>query len=146
MMQKIMFQDNLYQLARSIDTVSEGLLLDLSGDFFFDKTVDDLLFFDASIRKIAEHLSQNTQISGYTKILHNLYSSQTRYIEVLNAILSGTTCLQEQFEPLKPKLQEIREHHTGLKTSIVSDISKIDVNSDSRDIVSTNELSELLNF
>lgn len=51
MLKNIVFQDNLYQLCRSIDVVYEGLLLDLCPDYFFDKTVDDMLFFDASIQE-----------------------------------------------------------------------------------------------
>ena len=45
MLQNIVFQDNIFQLVRTIDTLREGLLLDLSPDYFFEKTVDDMLFF-----------------------------------------------------------------------------------------------------
>lgn len=146
MMQKIMFQDNLYQLSRSIDTVHDGLLLDLSTEFFFDKTVDDLLFFDASIRKLASYFAENTQISGYIKLLHALHSCQSRYIQLIDAILSDRSSMQEDFLSLRSKLQEIRATHIGIQADIVRSIGKIDKNNDSRDIVSGDELSELLNF
>ena len=146
MMQKIMFQDNLYQLSRSIDTVYEGLLLDLSPEFFFDKTVDDILFFDASIRKLAAHFAENTQISGYIKLLHALYSCQSRYIQLIDTILSDQSSMKEEFLSLRSKLHEIRATHVGIQADIVRSIGKIDKNNDSRDIVSGDELSELLNF
>jgi hypothetical protein len=146
MMQKIMFQDNLYQLSRSIDTVYEGMLLDLSPDFFFDKTVDDILFFDASIRKLASYFAENTQISGYIKLLHALHACQSRYLQLIDTILSEKSTMQENFVPLASKLREIRTTHVGIQTDIVRAIGKIDKNNDSRDIVSGDELSELLNF
>lgn len=146
MMQKIMFQDNLYQLSHSVDMVFEGLMLDLSDDFFFDKTVDDILFFDAAIRKLHGQLTTNMQIAGYIGVLHSLYSCQKRYLELVDFILTGKTAMQERFVPLYPKLQEIKSKQTDLRTSLVANIGKIDKNNDARDIVSSNELSELLNF
>lgn len=146
MMQKIMFQDNLYQLARSIDTVAEGLLLDISEDFFLDKTVDDVLFFDAMIKKISQALSANRQITGYMRILRDLHGCQQKYAALLDAIIAEKTAMSGNFESLRPKLRSIRQYHAELAQSIVEELGKSAVADDSRDIVSTNELSELLHF
>lgn len=54
--------------------------------------------------------------------------------------------MQSRFTPLLVKLQGIRNYHAELQNSLTRDIRKIDTAGDSRDIVSTNELSELLNF
>jgi hypothetical protein len=146
MLQKIVFQDNLYQLTRSIDTIYEGLMLDLSYDFFFDKTVDDLLFFDISIQKMYKQIQANTQLSGYIAILHSLYSCQNAYIQLVNSVLEGKTAMKDEFIPLLPKLQSIRDMHFSIRAELIKIIQKSDKNSDSRDIVSPDELSELLNF
>jgi hypothetical protein len=146
MLQKIVFQDNIFQLSRSIDTVNEGLMLDLSPDYFFDKTVDDLLFFDASIQKIFSQLQSNPRISGYIHIMHSLLSCQNRFLQLVDSILQSRAAMKEEFEALLPKLQTIRNQHTTLNASICETIVKCDKNNDSRDIVSQNELSELLNF
>ena len=146
MLQKIVFQDNIYQLSRSIDIVYEGLMLDLADDYFFDKTVDDLLFFDAAIHKFLKQLETNTQISGYVNILHSLYSCQHRYIMLIDIILSGKAAMQNRFPSIISKLQGIRTIHSVLQTELVRTVQKCDKSNDSRDIVSSNELSELLNF
>ncbi len=146
MLQKIVFQDNIYQLSRSIDTVYEGLMLDLSGEYFFDKTVDDLLFFDVSIQKLYRQIQANTQLSLYIPIMQSLNSCQNRYIRLVDSVLHGTTCLKEEFVSLLPKLTIISELHTKLRTEMMLKIQKNDKTDDSWDIVSQNELSELLNF
>ena len=146
MLQKIVFQDNIYQLSRSIDIVYEGLMLDLSDDYFFDKTVDDLLFFDAAIHKFLKQLESTTQISGYVNILHSIYSCQHRYILLIDIILSGKAAMQNRFPSIISKLQGIRTIHSVLQTELVRTVQKCDKSNDTRDIVSSNELSELLNF
>ena len=146
MMQKLMFQDNIYQLARSIELTHEGLILDLSDDFFFDKTVDDVLFYDASIRKLTSILETNAQIAGYSEILHCLHSCQCRYMRLIDFILSGKTAMTQQFVTLFPKLREIRARQAGIQESLARDIGKSDKSAGTSDIVSSNELSELLNF
>jgi hypothetical protein len=146
MMQKIMFQDNIYQLTRSIELTHEGLLLDLSDDFFFDKTVDDVLFYDASIRKLTAIVESNGHIAGYDDILHCLYSCQNRFARLVDFILSGKTAMTQQFVTLFPKLREIKARQSEIQDSLARDIGKIDKSSAASDIVSSNELSELLNF
>jgi len=146
MLQKIVFQDNLYQLSRSIDIVYEGLLLDLASDYFFDKTVDDLLFFDVSIQKLYRQLLSNVQVSGYITILHSLHSCQNRYLALIDLVLQGKATMKDEFGPLIPKLNGIRNLHVNLRMEMTRSIQKSDKINDSHDIVSQNELSELLNF
>jgi hypothetical protein len=146
MLQKIVFQDNIYHLCRSIDLVSEGLLLDLSADYYLDKTIDDILFFDASIQKLFAQIRENRQMSGYTDTIHSLHSCQTRYLALLDRMLSGKTAMQDECLPLMSKIQSIRNAHHSIREELEGTIRKSDKNADFRDIVSSNELSELLNF
>lgn len=146
MLQNIVFQDNIYQLSRSIDVLYEGLLLDLSKDFFLDKIVDDILFFDSVIQKLYRQLTVNDQISDYEAIIHNLYTCENKYIQLLNILITGNTSMKEVFEVLITKLTSIHNQHLSLRNEITQNIQKLDKNTDSRDIVSQNELSELLNF
>src|SRR5690554_699426 len=105
MLKNIVFQDNLYQLCRSIDVVYEGLLLDLCPDYFFDKTVDDMLFFDASIQKMYRQIQDNSQVSEYVTILHSLFSCQERFLRLLDTILKGESSMSEHFTGFLAKLQ-----------------------------------------
>ena len=146
MLQNIVFQDNLYHLSRSIDTAYEGLMLELAPEFFFDKMVDDLLFFDVAIQRLYKQIQTAPQLTGYVEILHSLYSCQDRYIKLLDSLLQGKASMKEKFTQLLPKLQGIRNAHAGVRNELASAIQKSDKTNDSRDIVSRNELSELLNF
>lgn len=146
MLHNIVFQDNIYQLARTIDLLKEGLMLDISEDYFFDKTVDDLLFIDATLQKIMEQLEANPKITGYVQIVHSLHSCQERYIQLLDFILKNKCAMQENFTPLLAKLQSIRNTQSNQAQETKNSIQKSDKNRDSRDMVSQNELSQLLNF
>lgn len=146
MLHNIIFQDNIYHLARTIDLVKEGLMLDITRDYFFDKTVDDLLFIDASLQKTMKQLEANPKISGYVQILHTLHSCQERYIQLLDFILKNKSAMQEDFIPLLGKLQSIRNNQSIQSEESKNSIEKSDKNRDSRDMVSQNELSQLLKF
>ncbi len=146
MLQNIVFQDNIFQLVRTIDTLREGLLLDLSPDYFFEKTVDDMLFFDSAIQKIYRQLTENQRIAGFLTIMQNLHSCDRRFLQLLDAVLSGNSAMHDRFPPLVPKLNAVRETHRNLVASMADSIAKSDFSGDSDDIVSRNELSELLNF
>lgn len=146
MLHNIVFQDNIYQLARTIDLLKEGLMLDITEDYFFDKTVDDLLFIDATLQKIMEQLEANPKITGYVQIVHSLHSCQERYIQLLDFILKNKCAMQENFTPLLAKLQSIRNTQSNQAQETKNSIQKSDKNRDSRDMVSQNELSQLLNF
>lgn len=146
MLQNIVFQDNIFQLVRSIDTLREGLLLDLSADYFFEKTVDDMLFFDSAIQKIYRQLTESQRIAGFLTIMQNLHSCDRRFIQLLDAVLAGNTAMSDRFPPMAPKLSAVRENHRSLVKTMADSIAKSDVSGDSDDIVSRSELSELLNF
>ncbi|HNQ96814.1 MAG TPA: hypothetical protein PKH81_01875 [Treponemataceae bacterium] len=146
MLQNIVFQDNIYQLSRLIDLVQEGLQLDLSEDFFLDKTLDDLLFFDAALQKMKGQVEGNSRMSDYIPILHSLYSCEERFIRIVDLLLSGKGAMNGAFTQFMTRLQGIRNVHAGIRESLIQGIRKSDNSIDSRDMVSQNELSELLNF
>ncbi len=146
MLQNIVFQDNLYQLARSIDNVKEGLLLELSREYFYDKTVSDILFFDSTIKQIYNKIQTNSQLSDYLSLMQSLRSCQNKFIKLVDLILRGETPMKDAFAEMIPRLRSIRTEHTELLDESRESIVKADKPGDSRDIVSSSELSELLNF
>lgn len=146
MLQKIVFQDNIYQLARSIDTVQEGLILDLSDDYFFDKTVDDLLFFDATIQRIVRQLQANSRLPDYPALLAAIHSCQNAFLRTIASVLEGKSAMTERFVPLFDKLKEMSRTHTALRADVARALQHSDRTEDARDVVSGNELSELLHF
>ncbi len=146
MLHNIIFQDNIYQLARSIDNLYEGLLLDLSDDIFLDKAIDDLLFFDVALQKTLKLVRDNSRISDYTEIMHSLHSCEDRFIRLLDSILQGKGSMSGAFTQFLTKIQGIRNAHAAIRADIGTGIRKGDTGADARDVVSRSELSELLNF
>ena len=146
MLHTIIFQDNIYQLARSIDTLYEGLLLDLSEDIFLDKAVDDLLFFDVALQKTVKLVRENSRIADYAEIMHSLHSCEDRFMRLLDSILQGNLSMSGAFAQFLTKIQGIRNAHAAIRADIASCIRKGDSGADARDVVSRSELSELLNF
>ncbi len=146
MLQNIVFQDNLYQLARSIDNVREGLLLELSQEYFYNKTVDDILFFDSTIKQIYGQIQKNRQLSDYLSLMQSIHSCQDKFIKLLDLILQRKTPMKDCFSDIIQKLQTIRAQHSELMKESRESIIKTEKPGDSRDIVSSSELSELLNF
>jgi len=146
MLQRVFFQDNLYQLARSIDTVKEGLSLDLAQEIFFNKTVDDIFFFDSSIQNLLEQIQENRHINNYSTLLQSLYSCQNHYLSLLDLILEGHGAMNDLFTVFRDKLSDIKRRHLVSNKNLALEIQKHDKTTDNRDIVSHRELSELLNF
>lgn len=146
MLHNIVFQDNIYQLARSIDTLYEGFMLELSEDIFLDKALDDILFFDSAIQKIVYLMRENSRLADYIDILHSLHSCEERFIRLLDSLLQGNSTMKEGLTQFMAKIQGIRNAHSALRNELSQGIHKGDSSSDARDIVSRNELSELLNF
>ena len=79
-------------------------------------------------------------------ILHSLHACQERFLRLLDTILKGESSMSEHFSGFLSKLQNIRNMQGLIRNEIAASIRKSDKSLDSRDIVSSNELSELLNF
>ena len=146
MLQNIVFQDNLYQLARSIENAREGLLLDLSPEYFYKKIVDDIFFFDSCIQQIHGAIQKSSKLPDYLSLMKTVYSCQEKYIALLKMILERKTPIAASFDGDMDVLDELKERHLALKEETKESITKSEKAGDSRDIVSTSELSELLSF
>lgn len=146
MLQNITFQDNLYQMARSIDTVFEGLQLDLTPEYFHKKTMSDLAFFDACIRRIHADLQKNNRLADYLPLMQAMHSCQQKLLQLLDRILGGEIPSADAFAANLADLQEMRNRHAKLAGETQESIVRTEKPGDSKDIVSSSELSELLNF
>ena len=144
MLQNIVFQDNLYQLARSIENAREGLLLDLAPEFFYKKIVADISFFDTCIQHIHAALQKNTRLPDYLPLMKAMFSCQEKFIALLSLILERKTSLAGAFESDMEQIKAISEAHSTLKEETRESITKSEKSGDARDIVSTSELSQLL--
>ncbi|MDR1747815.1 MAG: hypothetical protein LBR47_02015 [Spirochaetaceae bacterium] len=147
MAKKINFKDNLFHLARSLDRFSDGLTLDLEGDFFLDKFVDDILFFNSVISRIYAILEKNSNMSEYREQMRNLYTVQKKYITILNRIISGQICFADQFARFGPKFSEILRANEVMQNQIYASLdTAAKTPQEANDVVSRDEMSALLQF
>ncbi len=145
MLQKIVFQDNIFQITRALDVIIDGMKLDLSEEIFAKKTMNDILFFDFAIQNIFNKLEPQTHLPDYLNTMQCLYFCIVKYTTTLQIMMN-----EKQNDPIMmnnmEKLMGIFEKYKELIGKIDLDIQESDVSQDSINMVSQNELSELLNF
>ncbi len=146
MLHKIVFQDNLFQITRMLDVIKNGLMLDLTKDIFGEKIIGDILFFDSALKKLFNQIEPQIHLPDYMDSMHCLYFCMTKYMSILQILLTekkGTDFLSNiDIE----SLENIWKTHKGLTEKININIKDTDIQNDSYNVVSQNELSELLNF
>lgn len=146
MLHNIIFRDNIFYLTRSIENAHNGLRLDLDTDIFTGKIVNDVVFFDFGIQKIFEQIFPQSTLPDYIEVLQCLYFCDIKYIDLLTYILNSEFCISKSIIQYRAKFEDIRKEHYEILEQLRIKIDEIDVSADSYNIVSKNELSELLNF
>ncbi|CEM60899.1 hypothetical protein DWQ65_05765 [Treponema phagedenis] len=145
-MQNFVFQDNIYQLVRSIDVVYEGLQLDLADELFFNKIINDITFFDFAIQKLVTQIEHQSHLPDYLTTMHCLFSCITRYTNLLNFYMQKVNISNKKNNEIIQKLKTIHKRNSDVQNQIATHIQETNTSSDSYQIVSQNELSELLDF
>lgn len=140
-----MYQDNVYQLSRIVDLLYDGTKLDLCNEIYYRKVIDDILFVDETLFKIFTLLQENTLVNGYLNILHGIYSCQKRYVLFLDTLLTNEYFNKKSIDVVK-KIQSIKDKQSSLALQITTLINTCDSENTFQDVVSQNELSELLHF
>lgn len=83
---KIHYQDNLYYLHSLIKTLESGMKLDIDGEYFTEKIVEDLLFIDASLMQVFSSLKDNAVLVGRLGYLRALRRTVNAFIALLESI------------------------------------------------------------
>ncbi len=145
MSQKIVFQDNIFQITRSLDLIKDGMSLELSEELFAKKTINDILFFDFALQSIFSKVEAQTQLPSYLDTMQCLYFSIIKFADILATMLSkkdNNSILINNIE----KFESMYTIHQDLLTRIREIVQDDNITQDTVNIVSQNELSELLNF
>lgn len=146
MAKKIHFQDNLFQLARILDTLNEGLLLDLDQKFFASHYIDQIQFIDSVLNDIGKTLIENPQFIEHSQQMRNLYSVEKKIIELGNLIRNSALYVDFETPAISSMLSEIAGRHNKILQSLNGKISEIKEEENSQDVVSHEEMSQLLGF
>lgn len=143
MLYNIAFQDNIYILLRQIDTLSNGLKLELDSSLFAEKIALDITFFDVAIKRLFTETLKATRLPNFVEILQCMHFCITKYIELLKTLAKTKMCTKYLTTKEKSLSVILREHEKFLKT-IEEHILKNEEQLQEQEMVSTNELTELL--
>lgn len=145
MLHTIAFQDNLFQVSRYLDVIQGGLKLELSESIFAKKIFNDIVFFDSVIQRLFNQIIAQPGLPNRLDLMHCLYLSVTKYINIIGAIVNLPPDKNVTNFDVSV-FNNICKKHQEMQMQIAENIQIQDFSNDSLDIVSQNELSELLNF
>jgi len=141
----IAFQDNIYILLRQIDTINNGLKLELDSSLFEEKIFIDLVFFDKTIKKLFGYIYPQSSLHNFIDILQCLHFCITKYLELLNNILPYRDNVKKYINENEINLLNISMEHKKMVKQIEEVIAKNEPLEAEHEMVSHNELLELLN-
>ena len=144
MLKNTAFHDNLYQLAKIISITSEGLALELSENMFLEKMVSDISCISNTLQSLFTEVQNLSHLPEYLPIMQSLYSCETDYLLLLKAFAAKTIGKQVSVSVSGSDLGAYYKLHTDTKDRIEKRIQESDKNLDVYQIVSQNELSQLL--
>lgn len=144
MLKNTAFHDNLYQLAKIISITTEGLALELSENMFLEKTVADISFISETLQALFDEVQNLSHLPEYLPIMQSLYSCETDYLLLLKAFAAKTIEKQIVLPTSGTELSSYYKLHSDTKDRIEKRIQESDKNLDAYQIVSQNELTQLL--
>ena len=144
MLKNTAFHDNLYQLAKIISITTEGLALELSEDMFFEKMIADMSFISSTLQSLFTEVQNLSHLPEYLPIMQSLYSCETDYLLLLKTFAAKTIEKRMNLSLSASDISAYYKLHSDTKERIEKRIQESDKNLDVYQIVSQNELSQLL--
>ena len=144
MLYNVVFQDNIYILLRQIDTINSGLKLDLDATLFGEKIVFDIAFFDKGIKKLFREIVGQSSLPTFIDILQSLHFSISKYLELLTRVCEKDSIIRPYIVSKKLNLPSILKEHKTILKDIEELVAKNDMKESEQQMVSKNELLELL--
>ena len=143
MLYNIAFQDNIYVLLRQIDSLCDGLKLDIDERIFSAKLSSDVVFFDRAITRLFEQIYPQVTLQNFIEVLQCLHFCVSRYLDLINSISSSQTHCKISIT-LK-EISNIVAKHKEILKKIEEIIEESDPQKIENELVSKNELAFLLN-
>jgi hypothetical protein len=124
--------------------LQDMLVLDPDPDLFLEKTLDDLDFIGGSLAALLEKLSQHKHLIELEEQYHNLFETETRFLDLLNELARGGGVISAgRFPVIQEKIETLtsraRERQRLIDTSLEKTVTK-----NPEPVVSSDELQELL--
>lgn len=141
----IYFDENLFYLNEIINTIADGVRLDLETSLFSDKIVSDVLFVEHALTLLSDALIENELLIHRSDDLRRLLRTLRRFVEVLESITTHPKAFAARLQPFHEKLDDICEaqrEHIGRVWDILSTANSSDAQP--ADVVSEAEIRFLL--
>lgn len=136
--------DAIYQLDRIIRITMEGLALELPMDLFFEKMTTDVSFIESSLNTLFTKVQDLAHVPEYISIMQNLYSCERDYLLLLKTFMAKTMELHCDDPTFTQNISAYYKQHSDIKEKVAKLIKESDDNADTYQVVSKNELSQLL--
>lgn len=144
MPQMIHYQDDIFSLSVLIKSLDLLLSTETDPDFFADRVARDVEFLNGSLESFSSLLDQNTLLIERAEYIKLLERTVKAFIGVLDRLSGSGYPRAQDFVPDPQRLASIASRQRGLLGSLGEVLRSSLVGDAETDLVSQDELSELL--
>ena len=145
MPQKIHYRDDLFLLSTMVKTLETCFAVESDPEYYRDKVVGDVFFIDATLRSLAEILSQNSHLvarAEYLKLLERVSSDFRRTLEGLQ---SGESPATDDYAAIAPQISSLISGQRSISQNLRALLEEsVGVYSVDTELVSGDEIEKLL--
>lgn len=107
MAKKIDYADSIFYLNEQIRILTDCLDLDIDGDLYLDKVVEDILFIEGTMESLTQSLTENPRLLDRADHLHSIMRAKGRYAHLLESIARGEINFSRHLFPFSAKFRQI---------------------------------------
>lgn len=144
MSQKIHYQDDLFLLSVLAKSLDSGLSVEADPEFYLERLAEDVFFIDSSIRKFKDLLSANSHLMDRSEYLKLLERTARTFAGSLERLASGASPMSSAWERYLSRLEEIARDQKAMLAELVDLLKNAGEGANETELVSSDELSELL--
>ena len=132
------FENDLYYINEGLSALIQVFDIEVDEAYFFDKIIEDVLFYDSVIGKLSLQLKENPKTLNLDSTYRNLFLTQRRYLEMLEKFINEPESSHLPVGPFKERFRQIADLHEHDNASIQEMFEK-PIDDDSPDLVSQEE-------
>jgi len=144
MPQMIHYQDDLFFLSVLVKALDAGLSTEADSEHFRERVAGDLFFLDGSLKSFHGLLVQNALLIDRSEYLKLLERTSRSLMQVLERILGGAYPRSEDYSSYRPQFEAILKSQAAIASELEETLRSSLGDQAEIDLVSQDELSELL--
>lgn len=144
MPQMIHYQDDLFVLSVLVKSLDANLSTEADPEYFRERILGDLFFLDGSLKAFQVLLVQNSLLMDRPEYLKLLQRTSRALIQVLERIMGAAYPRSEAYDSYRPQLEALAKGQTAILGEISAILDASLEEEGETDVVSQDELSELL--